>query len=268
MQINNNVAIQGRFSALQKKENKRKNVEEKNNPAQSATERNLERIENLEEQIKKIQENEKLDEKTKKDKIKELTKEIEAIKLAEEERKLNELKKGEDTNKDGKVDEKDKVKENSGVNKDDKDNKIGKDDKSSKAAEGENDGENFDGDTLILSEDMKELLKNADDLKKTEAKSDARDKLKREERVLEREIEVDRGRAANPKRKEDKLLELRDRIDDLEDGKVEKATSVDKKQKIRISDNAEEKSQEELDAKFEQEKYDVENQYKIPVDEK
>ncbi len=209
MQVNNSLGLQGSFSFVQKNESK-KNNDKKENASQSATDKTLKMIEKLEEQIKKVNENQAYDYETKKDKIRELSKQIEEIKEAEKKRKAEEL-------------EKEKEKEK--TENEEKDKKVNSD---NNVEEEVTYSENAHGDKLTLSDDMKEMLNKEKSLKELEEKHDAKKALKNEARVLEREIDVDRGRATNPEKKVKRLNNLEERIEDLDENKQEKVTDREK----------------------------------------
>ncbi len=208
---NSNSIMQGSFSSNQKM-NKVSKEDDKNKNSLNGNIGNsyTKMIENIEEQMKKLQESDAYDEETKKAKLKELQKQIEDIRKMEQEEKTG---------------------------------KLGKDEK---AKEEKSKNENIDGDKLTLSEDMEKMLKDDVALDKLKAKNAVHKEMKGEARVLQSEIDIDKGMGRNTERKEDRVSEISDKIEAMNNNELEKNTGQvgkdDKKNKrdIKDSENLEE----------------------------
>lgn len=202
--LSNNRIMQGNFSNSVKGENK-KGEEGKNSTSSGTMNRYSKMIENIEEQMKKVQENEQYDVDTKKAKMKELQKQIEDIRKMEQEEKAKKL------------------------------NSI------NEKKEEKPDSENIDGDKLTLSDEMKDMIKSDVEFDKLKDKNSLNKKLKGSARVLESEIEIDKGRGANTERKEEQLSELKEKIESMDNNELEKMTgtenSINSNRNIKKEDN-------------------------------
>ncbi len=222
MNVNNNRQMMlGSFSSNQKdklanrgeKENLNKNLN-KNSSSLNAADKFTKMIENIQEQMKKVQENDSYDTETKKLKMEELQKQMEEIKKLEQEEKLSKMNPEKKTNEE------------------------------------KNHAENADGDKLTLSEEMESILKDEVSLDKLKNKETIKNKMKGEERLLNREIEVDKSRGANTERKEDRVSEIKDRVAAMDNNELEKITSNEKdKPKNKNGVNNDEKQDEIQDEK-------------------
>ncbi len=226
VKFNSNQAIQGSFSSNIKsnqnnnqKDNKVENKDQKGNKNSSLNAANSysKMIENIQEQMKKVQESDSYDADTKKAKMEEFQKQIEEIRKMEQEEKASKL--GNKQNKD--------------------DNKNG--------LEEENVAENAHGDKLTLSDDMKEILKDDTKLKKLKEKNATQKEMQGEANLLKSEIEIDKGMGRNTERKEERVSEIKDRVEAMNNNELEKATSKDEDSKIKNNNvNKEEKQNEDL----------------------
>lgn len=198
LDMNNSALMQGQFSKTQMDKpvkNKDGTIEKKSqNNAMSSYDK---MIENIKEQMKKVQENEIYDEDTKKEKLEELKSQIEDIKKAEQEAKTKKM-------------------ESEVLGKPEKDKK----DKSTY-------NENSDGDEFIISAEMQELIKKDSNIDRKEEKQSLREELKGSKKVLKSEIEADKSRGVSSEKKADELRNLNKRIKALDENELEKMTNTE-----------------------------------------
>ncbi len=187
--LNSNRVMLGSFASNQK--DRAINKDENKNSTNIGNSNSYSKmIESIQEQMKKVQENDAYDVDMKKSKMEELQKQLEEIRKMEQEEKTSKL-----------TSEK-------------------------KVEEDKSHAENSDGDKLTLSEEMENLLKDDVAFDKLKSKNAVQKEMKGEVNVLKREIEVDKGRGANTERKEDQLSELKDRIKNMDNNELEKMNST------------------------------------------
>ncbi len=225
VKFNTNQVVQGSFASNIKnnqKDNKVDNKEQQDNKNSSINAANpfSKMIENIQEQMKKVQESDSYDVDTKKAKMEELQKQLEEIRKMEQEEKNKKLA------------EKQNKTENEEQNKE------------------QNVAENAHGDKLTLSDDMKEILKDESKLKKLAEKSATKEKMKAEANLLQSEIEFDKGMGRVIKRKEDRVSEIEDRLEAMNNNELEKMTSKtnnddETKNKVK-KDTQQDEQQEDL----------------------
>ncbi len=197
------------FATEQKKNAtlKEQREEEKKSSGLSFTSNYEDMIENIQEQIKKVNENQDFDEDTKKAKLKELQDQIDEIRNLQEmekTRKLEEAQAEKEEASKKKVEERNKLEKTNTVD------------------------ESKDGDLLILSENAKDLIKSDLALDKLEAKDSMRKELKAETKMLKNQIEIDQGRGVESKHKAEDLDKLESNLD---------AINNEEKPKIETSEN-------------------------------
>ncbi len=227
VRMNTNQVVQGSFSSNiknnqnNKVDNKNNNGNKENkNASMNAANSYSKMIENIQEQMKKVQENEVFDDKTKKEMLKDLQKKIEEVRKLEQEEKTKKLQGKQGNKGDGE----------------------------------ENVAENADGDKLTLSDDMMAMLKDDDKIKKLEEKDATKKEMLSEARLLKSEIEFDKSMGINPTRKEERVSEIKDRVEAMDNNELEKMTSTktnnkgqvsnkNTKDKLNTSDNSEAKEE-------------------------
>ncbi len=181
MKINSNQAqsLKGSFSTEQKN-NKMNN--DKNSSIQKADDKYEKMIGNIQEQIKNVQDNKNYDSVSKKQKISDLQSQIQDIQKMKQEEEATKINKpAQKTAKDSE----------------------------------EVFAENMDGDKVILSNDMKNMMENDIALKKAEEKGSAAKDLNSKATILESQIETDKGRGVDTAKKEESLSKVQDKMAEL-----------------------------------------------------
>lgn len=158
-------------------------------------------VENIKKQIDNIIEDDKLDAKTKKQRIKDLK---------------EDLKEAEDAEKQRRAEEQKEAQEKVATKKDQNNNKS---------------YQSSDGDKLTISEQASNLIKNETILKQTKMDESAKMELENTKEILKNQIDIDKKRGVDTSKKEERLekLEQRDvRISNLKE-KMSENNSVKQK---------------------------------------
>ncbi len=91
---------------------------------------------------------------------------------------------------------------------------------------------------------MEKMLKDDIAFDKLKFKNTVKNEMKGEERLLKREIEIDKGMGRNTARKEERLSELNERIKSMDNNELEKITDTNNENN-QISKNDSENSVED-----------------------
>lgn len=215
MNVNNNSnnIMQGSFNF----NNKNKKVDEEQNKTVLNNGGNSydKMIGNLQEQIKKVQESDD-DAETKKTKISDLQKQIENTKKLKQEQEAQNLAK-----------------------------------ESKKLTEEKPYAQSKDGDKLMLSEDMQNMLKSDIKLDKLEEKDALKTEMKGESEILASEIETDKGRGVDTAKKEEQLADLQEKLSSQDENILDEI-KANQDEKLKDSankntpDNAEEANKDDI----------------------
>ncbi len=202
----NNQMLQGKLTSGQKvnKVADQKNSEDKNVIDASKQSSYSKRLESIQEQMNKVKEDDSLDSETKKTKIKELQEQMNEIRKKGKEAQVNKLA------------EKNKPEEEKAY------------------------AQSADGDKLILTENMKNMIQNDVSLDKAKEKNSDKVELQGENEILKNQIETDLGRGVDTTKKEEELAKKEEKVSEINNNEMEKINNSNKEKTENKEMNVEE----------------------------